>query len=50
MADRGLGDAQLVGGVGETHMTRGSLEGTQAIERGKRSLHANSLRKEVSFT
>ena len=50
MADRGLGDAQLVGGVGKAHMARGGLESTQAIERGKRSLHANSLLKEVSFT
>jgi len=29
MADRGLGDAQFVGGIGKAHMAGSSLKGTQ---------------------
>jgi hypothetical protein len=34
MADRGLGDIQLSGGIGKTQMARGGFKRTQAIERG----------------
>src|SRR5215813_10569959 len=39
MADRGLGDAQLIGGVREAHVTGGGLESTQSVERRQGSLH-----------
>src|SRR5260370_20206155 len=39
MADRGLGDAQFVGGVGKAHVAGRSLEGTQSVERWQASHH-----------
>ena len=32
MADRGLGDGELIGRAGEAHVTRGGLEGAQAVQ------------------
>ena len=43
MADRGLGDAELVGGIGKAHMAGSGLEGTQSIERRQGSLHPDSF-------
>src|SRR5262249_50321696 len=39
VADRGLGDAQLVGSICEAHVTGGGLESTQSVERRQGSLH-----------
>src|SRR5215471_7376576 len=39
MADRGLGDAELIGGICEAHVTGGGLESTQSVERRQGSLH-----------
>src|SRR5229473_1157865 len=39
MADRGLGDAQFVSGIGKAHMAGSSLKGTQSVERRQASLH-----------
>jgi hypothetical protein len=39
MADRGLGDVQLLGRLGEGQVPGAGLEGTQGIERGQTAGH-----------
>ena len=40
VTDRGLGDVQLLGRLGEREMARRGLEGAQAVERGEAPGHA----------
>ena len=49
MADRGLGDVQFGGGIGEAQMPGRGLEGAQTVERGQSGGHVPRLPRCMSL-